>query len=364
MPGFRIRRGACHPLFVFEVGFAIDLERAAGRLPAGVERPVLRHRERSSTPFEYRPAPLRVAQELGLVAVPPFPLGPSVEITLYDFGAVSLSYAVPLGESPDDVPALSVALRGHEALAADARKRVTDLIASLGPAVQRPRVAAMVEDYFIFVVTDALGIADGSGFCADHAEWLARVLRAETAAPSPDEVLDATHARISYGRGDVTLVDWDSAFILDPDPGDLRAVLEFANVQLLELRYLDQQVDGILERAYDLLSQRGGWRGIVPSFLAEDRRRLSTLQVDSAILLERVTNALKFLGEEYLARLYRLAAGRLHLAEWDAVIARKLATVEGIYQKMTDRATVRRMELLEWVVILLIALEVVLTLRG
>ena len=364
MPGFRIKRGACHPLFVFEVGFSIDLERAADRLPAGVERPVLRHRERSSTPFEYRPAPLRLSQDLGPAAVPPFAPAPTVDIILYDFGAVSLSYTIPLGDSPDDVPALSVALRGHEPLLADARKRVTELIGSLGPAVQRPRVAGMVEDYFVFEITEVEGVADGASFCADHAEWLARVLRAETGAPSPDEVADATQARISYGRGDVTLVDWDSAFILDPDPGDLRAVLEFANVQLLELRYLDQQVDRTLERAYELLSLRTGWRRTFPSFLAEDRRRLSTLQVDSAVLLERVTNALKFLGEEYLARLYRLAAGRLHLAEWDAVIARKLATVEGIYQKMTDRATVRRMEMLEWVVILLIALEVVLTLRG
>ena len=69
-------------------------------------------------------------------------------------------------------------------------------------------------------------------------------------------------------------------------------------------------------------------------------------------------------GEEYLARVYRLAAGRLHLSEWDGVITRKLATVESIYQKLSDRATARRMVLLEWVIIVLIALEIVLTLRG
>lgn len=126
--------------------------------------------------------------------------------------------------------------------------------------------------------------------------------------------------------------------------------------------YLDHQVDQILERSYQLLSRRAGWRAIAFSIPTEERRQLSALQVDSAILLERVTNALKFLGEEYLARLYRLAAGRLHLSEWDGVITRKLATVENIYQKLTDRVTARRMELLEWVIILLIAFEIVLSL--
>jgi uncharacterized Rmd1/YagE family protein len=46
----------------------------------------------------------------------------------------------------------------------------------------------------------------------------------------------------------------------------------------------------------------------------------------------------------------------------DASITRKLATVESIYQKMADKAAGVRMELLEWVVIILIALEVVLSL--
>ena len=40
-------------------------------------------------------------------------------------------------------------------------------------------------------------------------------------------------------------------------------------------------------------------------------------------------------------------------------------TTEGIYEKLNDRATARRLEVLEWIVIILIAVEVVLgLLRG
>jgi hypothetical protein len=362
MQEFRVERGTCRPVYVFEVGQAIDLDAAERVLQAGAERPALRHRERALSPFEFRPVPLRVAQETAGIANTPLRLAPGVEIVLYDFGAASVSYAVPLGPTATEMLDLSVLLRRHEPLLTDARRRVTELIFSLGSAVQRPFVAAPVEDYFIFEVTALDRPADSAIFCSDHAELLARVLRAETIELSAEEVSDAIEARISFGKGDVTLVDWDSAFILDPDPADLRAVLEFANVQLLELRYLDGQLDRVLERSYRLLAHRAGWRAIAPGFLEEDRRELSTLQVDSAMLLERVTNALKFLGEEYLARVYRLAAGRLHLGEWDAVITRKLVTIESIYQKITDRAAARRLELLEWIVIGLIALEVVLTL--
>ena len=71
-----------------------------------------------------------------------------------------------------------------------------------------------------------------------------------------------------------------------------------------------------------------------------------------------MTNALKLVGDQFLARVYSLASRRFHLAEWDTSISRKLQTIDGIYEKMTDRATSRRTEMLEWIIIILIAVEI------
>ena len=54
---------------------------------------------------------------------------------------------------------------------------------------------------------------------------------------------------------------------------------------------------------------------------------IAQLQVDSALLFERVTNTLKLLGDQYLARVSRLAAQCFHLEAWDASILRKLQTL-------------------------------------
>jgi hypothetical protein len=91
-----------------------------------------------------------------------------------------------------------------------------------------------------------------------------------------------------------------------------------------------------------------------------DLQEISQWQVDSAILFEGVNNALKLLGDQYLARLYRMVAERFHLTEWDASILRKLDTLESIYQKISDRVATRRMEVLEWIIIVLIAVSIVL----
>ena len=59
------------------------------------------------------------------------------------------------------------------------------------------------------------------------------------------------------------------------------------------------------------------------------------------------------------ADLYKAAADQLHLPDWDASILRKLGTLESIYGKLSDRQAAHRMEVLEWIVIFLIAFEIV-----
>jgi len=51
---------------------------------------------------------------------------------------------------------------------------------------------------------------------------------------------------------------------------------------------------------------------------------------------------------------------RFHLGDWDASILRKLDTLESIYEKISDQASNRRMEILEWVIIFLIAFSIAL----
>jgi hypothetical protein len=95
-------------------------------------------------------------------------------------------------------------------------------------------------------------------------------------------------------------------------------------------------------------------------YYSADLRRLAELQVDNAIIFEGVNNTLKLLGDQYLARVYALINKRFHLDEWDTSILRKLQTLDSIYDKISDEAGSRRMEILELVIIVLIAFSIVL----
>jgi hypothetical protein len=188
------------------------------------------------------------------------------------------------------------------------------------------------------------------------------LVRLESGPLSDEEVAEALRSHISYGPLDLLVPDWASAVLFDRDCAETLQVIEFANLQLLEFRHIDQRLDDTLAAAYRLIhsvahSRLPFWRSP-----ARALRSLGELQVEADSLFERTGNVLKLVGDQYLARVYRLLAGRFHLEEWQRSIQRKLDVAEGVYRVISDQTDTYRTEFLEVVVIVLIVLEVVLAL--
>lgn len=355
-----ITKGTCFALFAYDIGLSINLTDAERRILAGRERGRLRHKARAPQYFEYRPAPLRLVQEGSVFDVSRYQAGPTVEAMVYDFGAVTVTYHFPIDGPFKQLRELSESLYENERLLTDSRARVEQLVQALGTAVERPAIAKDVEDYIMFAI-ESSAPEEAPPVWISHESDLAQILRAERTPFSEQEVADAVSCRISFGQKDAAMIDWHSAVLFGKEMDDVRAVLEFANVELLEMRMLDEQLDQALDEGYEALSRKPRFL-FLPGSYEKDLTHIAQLQVDSALIFERVTNTLKLLGDQYLARVYRLVSQRFHLEEWDASILRKLQTLESIYGKMSDRASTRRMEVMEWIIIILIALSIAVSL--
>jgi hypothetical protein len=352
--------GYCHATYGFELGQNIDLVRCEQLLAPAV-RQTIRSRRRVPHYFEYKPAPLRIPQD-----PPAFDVGgldvSRVDVVLYDFGAASVNYTMPWTGELAGLEPISAALQETSILADDARERLTRLVETIGAAIDRPYLADLVEDYLVFQLDQVEGTDARAFHAGPERISVARILRGVGEPLSPEEEEDALRLRLSFGISDLTIVDWNAALLYDPEPEETRELLEFANVQLLELRHLDEELDQVVDQAYDALAEaeRGGWRLLRPP--TAPLRQVGELQINSAVLFERVSSAVKLVGDRFLGRVYLAASERFHFADWDLGITRKLAVTEGIYQKLSDRTTARRLEILEWIVILLIAFEIVFSL--
>ena len=91
-----ITKGTCYALFAYNIGLSINLTDAERRILAGSERGRLRHKTRAPQYFEYRPAPLRLVQEGSVFSISYYQASPTVEVMVYDFGAVTITYRFPI----------------------------------------------------------------------------------------------------------------------------------------------------------------------------------------------------------------------------------------------------------------------------
>jgi hypothetical protein len=357
-----IEKGVCYAFFAYETAFSIDLDRAEQRIHQTTQRESLPHKRRAPSYFEYQPAPLRVTQPVQSLSIGSFPTGGTVDLVIYDFGAISVVYSIPISGPMIKLLALSDELYDNQILLGDSRRRVEETLHVIGDAANEASIAEFVEDYVIFQIDSLPPPLTIHDLLVKHAQAIAQILRAEGATLSEQEAEDALATRISFRTDDVAIIDWNAALLVDREGDDIRAVLEFANVELLEMRYLDRKLDRALDQAYEALSKRSWKRVPLLRSYGADLRRVAELQAESAILFEGVNNTLKLLGDQYLARVYRLASRRFHLEEWDASILRKLNTLKSIYEMISDQVTDRRMELLEWIIVILIAVSIAIEL--
>jgi hypothetical protein len=357
-----IRNGLCFALFAYDAARSIKLEDAERRVHEASQRQTIPHKRRAPSYFEYQPPPLRISEQSEPVNIGRFSARADVDLLIYDFGAVAVIYSFPIAGRFVDLLQLSEELYDNESLLSDSRLRVNELLKVIGDAAVQASLAPVVEDYVIFHIESFTEPFDAKQFCSSHGLQIAQILRAERQALSTEEIEDALAAKISFGTEDLTIVDWNAALLIDREGEDVRAVLGFANVELLEMRYLDQKLDRALDDVYETLLRPSLNLPRIFGYYSTASRRIAELQIDNAILFEGVNNTLKLLGDQYLARVYRLVNKRFHLDEWDASIIRKLQTLESIYEKISDQATDRRMEVLEWVIIILIAVSVALEL--
>ncbi|HSF31846.1 MAG TPA: hypothetical protein VLK82_15390, partial [Candidatus Tectomicrobia bacterium] len=95
-PDLSIARGTCYLLFAYDIARAIDLDQAERHVVALKQREALRRRRRAPKYFEYHPPPLRVTQDADAIPLGNYRSATSVDLVLYDFGAVSVVYTIDL----------------------------------------------------------------------------------------------------------------------------------------------------------------------------------------------------------------------------------------------------------------------------
>lgn len=344
--------GVLHVFVAFDWGDAIDLQRARELAATGSYQDLPRRR-RTPSSFAYRPAPLHIAlPSTTLAFAETGPVEASVGLTLFDIAAVSCAFRIPFCLDPKAILKLAGSLAEPSWIVERALELALPVFKTIEPAIEDAACKQdLSEEYFVFQLPpEALPLAN-------DADWMAGLVHLDAGPLSLEERDEALRLKISYSPEDYFVPDWTAAILFDRDCEETLQVVEFANLQLLEFRHIDARLDQSLADASKAIHPFT--RRALPFWRLQSRplRVLGEMKVEANDLFERTGNALKLVGDPYLARQYRLVSNRFHLEQWGEIIRRKLEVAEGVYQVLSDQASGFRTEFLEIVVVLLIALE-------
>jgi hypothetical protein len=353
---------------LYDVGYEIDLDRASALFApdaASRERPA----RNEAQALQIVNPPLFVSLGTERLTIGGGTHRADVSARLFDFGTCSLQLrieaAAPL--SWEEFTTFGNAVDASPQLPSIFARHLEALRARVAPAVERPNLASVVEDYVVFrltKLTDVAGKTMGTNVLTDdHVVPLLLRERRELSADARRELLPH---RFSYYADDLTILTWDNALVIEPrgDDRDVEYILEFANAQLLELRYYDAVLDAELPAMYDRIAAARGRVSALPTWRYRPLlARLQTRVADVTETVERVENALKVTDDVYLARIYAAALELFRGTAWRRGIERKLSIVRETYSMLNAEAQAARAELLEIAIIALIVIEIVVGLR-
>ena len=350
---------------LFDVGYAIALDRALDLLAtSGPER--RRPMRSEALAFQIPNPPVAVGLGSAQLDIDGRAVHADVSARVFDFGVVSLRARIAVDV---DLPWSAFAEWGAAVHAApwsdplaDARDR---LLSRIAPAVEQPALSPITEDYTVFQlqrVVDSSGAALPLTELRDDA--IAHLLLGESKPLSAGTRTALLSPRLSYFEDDLVVLTWSTALVIEPvaSDTDVQYVLEFANAQLLELRWYDAVLDAELPAIQTRFRQaRRGFR-LLGRRYSHLLQLLQHRMADSVELIERVENSLKVTDDVYLARVHAGALAEFRERTWRDGIDRKIAVVRGTYDMLNAESLARRSETLEVIVVLLIMFEIGLSL--
>jgi len=314
------------------------------------------------------PAHVRFERPPVIEPLPPLSLstGQRFEVTLqyYDYGVVSVLLRFAFSGSWEELQQLAGSWISGTIFDDLCRNTIRERLKKIGAALVKPYANWLSEDYAVIHLHSVAGTTNGAALLQEHGKEISQIVRGEMTPLADQERVEVLQGYMSYYPNDLIVAGWNAALVFDTPAGAEPTItlLEYANSQLLQFRHYDDMLTRELERVYDILETRKGlfygWR------MRSAAARLRTMLVDVTELTERTNNALKFVGDMFFARVYKLCAGNIGVTDYQTLVQEKLHTADELYDFMIEEFHQARAFLLEFIVVLILLIELFFLFHG
>lgn len=285
-----------------------------------------------------------------------------VLVKIRDFGVLSLIYQIPIisGTSWQELVEFASWLEEGSEIDQLATQQANEISSAISTTLTKPHSWGSFEDYIIYFFEEfEEGITAKQ--LLDRADIPALLVAEDEIKLSESTRKSLKDNYFQYAENDLAMIEWNSAIVVEPSGSrDVPDILEFAVTQLMEMRFYDDLLDEKLKVLYqDIEKKRSSiWNAKYERVYHE----ASSRYIEFIEFIERVENTLKVVGDFYLATIYREATKRFRLSDWQSNVTRKMNILAQVSNLMQGEINSRRSNVLEFIIIVLIAYEILMAL--
>lgn len=359
--GPKIREGYVYFYFCYDIAEEIRIEKLEKVLGNQPHKFVLSGKRLLPEYMQYRVPPL--AADLGKASVhfDKQQVDADVSVKIYDFGAVAFRFQIPFKGTLEELKHFGAKAEKESIFELQSEEFLARLKKEINEFLVEPEKRIdTVETYTIFTIKHFTENITAEVLKAKYFPQIAGIVRQEEGTLSSEEMKDTVKDNFSYNTHDLTVVDWNGTLIYDIENSqDTLDIVEYAVVQLLELRTYDNYLDTVLERAYyDLEKSKRRWQPLRPYTSILDTLLYVRLEITEVI--DKVENSLKLIGDPFLAKIYTIASNSFHLDRWQSSVRKKLNVLETTYTSLADSIQNSRMIILEVLIVLLFIVDIIM----
>ncbi|HLW52539.1 MAG TPA: hypothetical protein VKW06_06820 [Candidatus Angelobacter sp.] len=353
-------RGTIISSVMYDVADEIDLGRLRALTRGTPASSSLKHAAPDYVRFE-RPPMVENVEPVSLAS------GERLEATLqyYDYGVVGLLLRSSFSGSWEQLRELAARWISGTSLEELSRKIVAAKIEASREALVRGYDQWLSEEYYILHLHGIAGISTGDELLQQRGAEISQMVRGENLPLAGEERNEVLESQMSYYPNDLLVAGWNAAFLFDTEAGAEPTIrlIEYANSQLLQFRHYDEVLTRELDQVYRFLRSRrqgmfSGWR------MGSAAARLRAMLLEVTELTEHTNNALKFVGDMFSARLYKMVAVKIGVNDYQNLVHEKLRTADELYDFMIEQFHQSRGFLLEFIVVLILVIELFFLFRG
>lgn len=356
----KIKKGKILVYRVYDIGSEIDLDKVEALFEDKKLKERFRLDRKHNMSLIISSSPVSVQLDACDIQLMDKTVSTELTAKVWHFGTVSLCFQIPIAEGTSWLDLVKTAswLEKDQQIDIIARDKSRQFQTDIKGAIAVPNEWIMNEDYVTYFIQDIDGLNGPISTLPEKVDIPALIL-----AESKEILADSTKKGIlenkyQYYRDDLVVVDWNSALVIEPSGSmDVPLVIEFALNQLLEMRYYDDLLDQRLNTLYnEVVGKKKGLFSNKYSQLAEEAGQI---YLEISEFVENVENSFKAVGDFYLATIFRASSKRFRFDDWEKSVNEKLGNLAEVSKLLHSEVNESRNQMLEIIIVLLIAIEVV-----